>query len=160
MAEIPTFAAFVAAPEIDERFSFPELGIEQRLRIPAAAAGGQLCLVEQICAPGKGPPRHVHIRQTEVLRILEGDFMLEIDGAPIPAPQGTVAVIPPGRPHAFINRSSATGRVLFLLTPGSDLAAFFRTLKELSAAGPLDRERWNEALAAFGFAITGPPMEA
>ncbi|MCS6876910.1 MAG: cupin domain-containing protein [Geminicoccaceae bacterium] len=158
MAEVPVFAAFVAAPEIDERFALPGLGIEQRLKIPTAATGGQLCLVEQICDPGKGPPRHVHKTQTEILRILEGRFELEIDGAPIPAPAGTVAVIPPGRPHAFVNRSDEPGRVLFLLVPGSDLAAFFRRLRELLAEGPVDPERLNRELAAFDFAITGPPM--
>ena len=158
MAEIAPFPAFAAAPEIDERFVLPGLGIEQRLRVPAAATGGQLCLVEQLCPPGKGPPRHVHTAQTEVLRILEGTFELEIDGAPIPAPAGTVAVIPPGRPHAFVNRGATHGRVLFLLTPGNDLAAFFRRLAELVVEGPADPDRLNRELAPFGFAITGPPM--
>lgn len=158
MAELPVFPAFVAAPEIDERLVMPGLGLEQRLRVPAAATGGQLCLVEQICAPGKGPPRHAHTRQTEVLRVLEGTFELEIDGAPMPAPTGTVAVIPPGRPHAFVNRSAEPGRVLFLLTPGSDLAAFFRRLAELLAEGSKDRERLDRELAHFGFELHGPPM--
>lgn len=158
MAELPVFPAFVAAPEIDERFVLPGLGIEQRLRVPAAATGGQLCLVEQVCPPGKGPPRHVHTIQTEVLRVLEGEFELEIDGAPMPAPAGTVAVIPPGRPHAFVNRSAEPGRVLFLLTPGSDLAGFFARLSALLAEGPADPARLNRELAPFGFAITGPPM--
>lgn len=158
MAELPVFPAFVAAPDIDERFVLPGLGIEQRLRVPAAATGGQLVLVEQLCPPGKGPPRHVHTNQTEVLRVLEGEFELEIDGAPMPAPAGTVAVIPPGRPHAFVNRSAEPGRVLFLLTPGSDLAGFFRKLQELAEAGPAEPLRWNRELAPFGFAITGPPV--
>lgn len=158
MAEIPVFPAFVAAPEIDERFVLPGLGIEQRLRIPGAATGGQLCLVEQLCPPGKGPPRHVHTSQTEVLRILEGEFELEIDGTPIPAPAGTVAVVPPGRPHAFVNRGTSPARVLFLLTPAGDVAAFFRRLAQLLADGPVDPDRLNRELAPFGFAITGPPM--
>ncbi len=158
MSDLPAFPAFVAAPGFDERFVLPGLDIEQRLLVPAAATGGQLCLVEQLCPPGKGPPRHRHHHQTEVLRVLEGHFELEIDGSPIPAPEGTVAVIPPGRSHAFVNRGEAAGRVLFLLTPGSDLAAFFAKLAALLAEGPADPARLNAELAAFGFEITGPPV--
>ncbi|MCS6778399.1 MAG: cupin domain-containing protein [Geminicoccaceae bacterium] len=158
MAELPVFPAFVAAPGIHETIRLPGLGIEHHVRVPSAATGGQLCLIEEITAPGAGPPRHVHKLQTEVFAFLEGDYLVEIDGQSMPAPAGTVVVIPPGRPHAFKNRGSTPGRFLFLLTPAGDTEGFFRKLAAILAEGPPDPERLNRELAAFGFEVTGPPM--
>lgn len=158
MAAIPVFPAFLAAPGLHETIVLPGLGIEHRVRVPSAATGGQLCLIEEATAPGAGPPRHVHKGQTEVFSFLEGDYVVEIDGQPMPAPPGTVAVVPPGRPHAFKNRGATTGRFLFLLTPAGDTEGFFRRLAALLAEGPPDPARLNAELARFDFEITGPPI--
>jgi mannose-6-phosphate isomerase-like protein (cupin superfamily) len=156
--EIPPFPAFVAAPDLHETIALPGLGIEHHVRVPSAATGGQLCLIEEVTAAGAGPPRHVHKAQTEVFRFLEGDYLVEIDGQPLPAPPGTVAVVPPGRPHAFKNRGTTPGRLIFLLTPAADAEGFFRSLARLLAEGPPDPVRLNAELARFGFEIVGPPL--
>lgn len=156
--EIPPFPAFVAAPDLHETIALPGLGIEHHLRVPSAATGGQLCLIEEVTAPGAGPPRHLHRTQTELFRFLDGDYVLEIDGQPLPAPPGTVAVVPPGRAHAFKNRGSAPARLLALLTPAEEAEALFRSLARLLAEGATDPARLNAALGRFGFEIVGPPL--
>ena len=74
---MPLPSGFVAAAD-GERVPLPSLGIEARILAPGTATGGRLAMLEETTAPGRGPPLHVHHRQTEVLRFLEGEYELVV----------------------------------------------------------------------------------
>ena len=59
--------------------SIPAIGLDLFVRLPPAASGGALTVIETVNAPGFGPPRHRH-PEAEVFRVLEGQYLYEVDG--------------------------------------------------------------------------------
>jgi mannose-6-phosphate isomerase-like protein (cupin superfamily) len=144
-----------------ERIRVPGFGIDMRVLVPAAATGGQLCMVEELTAAGSGPPLHVHTRQTEIFRFLEGSYEVEVDGRRLAVETGDVVIVPPGARHTFRNVGRTMARLSFILTPAGSGEQFFREMAALLAAGgPPD----PQALQALGrrhdTEFVGPPLGA
>jgi quercetin dioxygenase-like cupin family protein len=100
-------------------------GVDRRilLRHDLDLPGREAVQVEVTLAPGAREGRHTHAG-TVVGYVLEGDVMLEMDGAPPRAlARGDSFLIEPGRVHEGINRGSATVRVLavFVVEKGKPL---------------------------------------
>lgn len=150
-------ALFATAGE-GERILLPALGIEMRVLVPAAATAGQLAMLEETTAPGMGPPLHVHRRQTEIFRFLEGEYEVAVGARRFRATAGAAAVVPPGVPHAFRNLGTAPGRLLFTLAPALEGEAFFKELAGLVSAGKPDPAALAMLAARFGTELVGPPL--
>lgn len=134
-------------------------GIAMRVLVPDSATGGALALFEETTAPGGGPPLHIHHRQVETFRVLEGRYEFLIDGVRHAAGPGDTAVVPAGAKHAFWNIGDGPARLLFALTPGVGAAAFFQGLEPyLGGDGPPDVAAINAVFAGDGFEIAGPPL--
>jgi mannose-6-phosphate isomerase-like protein (cupin superfamily) len=149
---------FFEAAAAHQTIELAALGISTRVLLSAAATGGKLVLFEETTAPGAGPPLHVHHRQAEFFRVVAGDYAFVIgDQTFLAGPDDTVFV-PVGMPHAFCNRGSSPGRLLFGLTPAAEGEAFFTELARfLRADAPPDVAAINEAFAGR-FEIVGPPL--
>jgi mannose-6-phosphate isomerase-like protein (cupin superfamily) len=143
-----------------ERIAVGDLGIAMRVLVPAAASGGDFCLVEETTAPGGGPPLHVHPRQTELFLVLEGEYEFAVGERRFRAGPGEVALVPPGTPHTFRNAGAAPGRFVFMLTPALGGEAYFRGLAELAGRGVRDPEELNRFGAPLGTEFVGPPLSA
>jgi mannose-6-phosphate isomerase-like protein (cupin superfamily) len=154
---MPFPSRFVAAAD-GERVPLPSLGIEARVLAPDAATAGQLAMFEETTAPGKGPPLHVHRRQTEVFRFLEGEYELVVGERRYRATAGAAAVVPPGVPHAFRNVGATPARLLFILTPALEAEAFFAALAAATAVGKPDPAVLAELAQRFGTEFVGPPL--
>lgn len=150
--------ALFLAPSDGLRIPLPAIGIEQRVLVPAAATSGQLAMLEETTQPGKGPPLHIHHRQTELFRFLEGEYELVVGGRRYVATAGAAAIVPPGVPHAFRNIGLTPARLLFVLTPALEGEAFFTELAAALAAGRPDPARLAELTQRFGTEIVGPPL--
>ena len=150
----PYTTTFDAAERIDTG------PITMRVLVPTDATDGALALFEETTAPGSGPPMHVHRRQIETFRVVEGRYRFVVGDKTIEGGPGDVAVVPAGTPHAFVNVSDAPGRLMFLLTPGLKAEAMFRALAAPAAEGPPDPARLNRELAAYDIELVGPPIEA
>ena len=148
---------FVAAAD-GERVPLPALGIEARILAPGAATGGQLAMLEETTAPGKGPPLHVHHRQTEIFRFLEGEYELAVGELRYLATAGAAAIVPPGVPHTFRNVGATPARLLFILTPALEAEAFFAALAAATAVGKPDPVVLAELAQRFGTEFVGPPL--
>ena len=148
---------FVAAAD-GERVPLPALGIEARILAPGAATGGQLAMLEETTAPGKGPPLHVHHRQTEIFRFLEGEYELAVGELRYLATAGAAAIVPPGVPHTFRNVGATPARLLFILTPALEAEAFFAALAAATAVGKPDPAVLAELAKRFGTEFVGPPL--
>ncbi|MBO8186896.1 cupin domain-containing protein [Streptomyces spirodelae] len=108
---------------------------------------------EVVVPPGFDVGAHVHSRTEEFFYVLEGEldiFAFEprvrtSDGwrgwesaggdRVVRATPGTVAVVPPGCPHAFANPTGAPARMLFQSAPPPDHERYFEELLEILAAG-------------------------
>lgn len=124
--------------------------------------GGAFLLFEDLMTEGKTTPLHIHAHEDEALYVLDGELMVHIDGTDHRLSAGGLAMAPRGVAHAFAV-TSATARVLTLLTPGT-AEGFYRGASEPAgedseaAVGPIDFSRVAAAAeSSGGMAIVGPP---
>jgi len=107
--------------------------------------------------PGAG--LHRHARLTETFAVEAGTLALHLDGAEFDLGPGDFALVRPGTPHAFANRSDQPVRFILSFTPALAREGFFESLADLAAAERLsDAEAMEdlmlrydqEPLAGFG----------
>ena len=139
--------------------AIPAIGLDLFLRLPPAASGGALTVIETVNAPGFGPPRHRH-REAEVFRVLEGRYLYEVDGRRFHADTGDVVSVPGGAEHAFVNASDRPARQLVAIVPGLDAEAFFTGLGAVMKDGVPDAAALNAFGARWHVEFLGPPLHA
>lgn len=137
----------------------PAIGLALVVRLPVAASGGSLAVVETTNAPGFGPPLHRHA-ETEVFHVLEGRYLFEADGRRFFGEAGDVIGIPGAVAHAFVNVTDKPARQLVLILPGLDASAFFTGLGKLMEAGVPGSDALNAFGAKWGMEFLGPPLRA
>jgi quercetin dioxygenase-like cupin family protein len=131
------------------------------LKASCEETDGAFLLFEDHVAQGKTTPLHAHANEDETLYLLEGQALVHVDGEEHELGAGGMAFVPRGVPHAFLV-TSATGRLLTLLVPGS-AEAFYRGASEpagrdANPAGPVDFARVGEsAERSGGMQLLGPP---
>jgi mannose-6-phosphate isomerase-like protein (cupin superfamily) len=89
-------------------------GVETRMLISARNGAKELCIFEQLVAPGAGAPTHTHSIE-EVLSVREGEADMWIEGAHLTVSAGTSLIVPAGRSHGFRNSGSVTLHVHVVL---------------------------------------------
>ena len=131
------------------------------MKATAEETDGAFLLFEDVMTQGKTTPLHTHANEDEALYVLDGELLVHIDGVDHAVGARGVAVAPRGVPHAFLV-TSATARVLTLLTPGS-AEDFYRGASEpagadADASGPVDFDRVRaSAERSGGMQVLGPP---
>ena len=90
----------------------------QIIRITADQTGGSLGCFEGEVPAGEGPPFHVHEKEEEFFRVLEGRFAFWCNGARVDLAEGGVICIPRGSVHRFQNIGQSLGRLMVVMTPG------------------------------------------
>jgi quercetin dioxygenase-like cupin family protein len=132
------------------------------LRATHEQTGGQFAMLEIIGGRGNGTPLHVHEREDELIRVLDGEIEVVTGDARGAGGPGFVALSPRGVAHAF-RVTSDEARLLFVFTPGNDSEGFFRDAGDPAAARTLpppsepDIERAMRAGEAHFLKIVGPP---
>ncbi len=81
--------------------------VQTRMLISAARGSTQLCIFEQLIAPGAGAPTHSHPVE-EVLTVLSGEAEIWMDDERIVIPAGNSFIVPAGRSHGFRNSGVTT----------------------------------------------------
>jgi mannose-6-phosphate isomerase-like protein (cupin superfamily) len=133
--------------------------------IPGEVTGGAAAAFIANCRAGFAPPRHVHTREDEIVHVLAGEVLYEIDGHRELAGPGATVWLPRGVPHAFAV-ASPVARMLGVISPG-EFVEMFRELsipapaRELPPPGanPLDQATIAAAQAERGIRVIGPPIE-
>ncbi|MDI7865139.1 cupin domain-containing protein [Rhizobiaceae bacterium n13] len=139
--------------------SVPAIGLELFVRLPPAASGTAMTVIETINAPGFGPPRHRH-NETEVFRVLEGRYLYEVDGSQFYAEIGDLVSIPGGAAHGFVNVTDRPARQLIMILPGLDARTFFTELGSVMKDGVPDTGMLNAFGRKWGVEFLGPPLHA
>jgi quercetin dioxygenase-like cupin family protein len=107
------------------------------------STGGNLVLIENLTAPGGGPPPHIHTREDELFYVLDGTFEIRIGDEVHAVGPGGFAYVPRGTVHNFRNTAETASRILVGFTPGG-IEGFFREsgrpATDDGPAPPLDQD--------------------
>jgi len=152
------FEFFQSYPD-EAKLEIPLMGLELSVRISTDVSGGALAVLETVNAVGFGPPLHRH-HETEVFRVLEGEYLYEVDGRRFHAAAGDVVSVPGGAAHTFTNISKGPAKQLVMMLPAMDALAFFTGLSKVMGAGRPDMQTLNTFGAPCGVEFLGPPIHA
>ncbi|MEM9040995.1 MAG: cupin domain-containing protein [Actinomycetota bacterium] len=142
----------------DDGQHLPGVDVRNTVKITHDATDGAFAAFEETTEPGMGPPVHVHRRQWEYFRVLDGEFEFLIGDQRHRASVGTVAIIPPETRHGFRNVASTPSTLEFLVTPAAHIDEYFERLTELLAAGETDVEVLDRLGAEYDSINVGPPL--
>ena len=101
------------------------VGDTMTLKATGESTGGGLLLIENLTAPGGGPPPHIHTREDELFYVLDGTFEIRIGDELHRLGPGAFAYVPRGTVHNFRNTAETASRILVGFTP-SGMEGFFR----------------------------------
>jgi quercetin dioxygenase-like cupin family protein len=136
----------------------PAMGLGLRIRLQSSPPTSEVTVLEIVYAPGYGPPLHRH-SQAETFRVLEGEYLYEVDGRRFYAKAGDLIVVPGGAAHAFVNTSNRPSGQLVLMRPALDAVGFLSGLRLLLASGRSERADLNAFGARWGVEFLGPPIQ-
>ncbi len=101
------------------------VGDTMTLKATGESTAGSLVLLENLTAPGGGPPPHVHTREDEFWYVLDGTFEIRIADEVYTVGPGGFAYAPRGTVHNFVNTADSPSRILVGFSPGG-MDGFFR----------------------------------
>ena len=127
------------------------VGDTMTLKATGTTTGGNLVLLENLTAPGGGPPPHVHTHEDEFFFVLDGTFEIRIGEDLLSLAAGGFAYVPRGTVHNFRNTAETPSRLLVGFTPAG-MEGFFRDsgrpATDDGPAPPLDEEEIARTIAA------------
>ena len=101
---------------------------------------------------GAGPPLHVHRDATESFYVIEGSYVMVVDGRETLCEAGSFVLVPRGAPHTFRNASPGS-RKLNLYTPAA-MVGYFDELAAGIAEG-LGADGLDAIAARFAMDVVG-----
>ena len=122
-----------------------------------AETGAGFSLLEATEPPNFGPPMHIHHDCAEAFYVLEGEYLIFIEGAEHRCPAGSFIFIPRGLRHGF-RVGDMPSRKLNLYAPAAMLGYFH----ELSAAikrGHADSDALDDIARRHAVEVVGPVPE-
>ena len=90
---------------------------------------GAFFLAEISVLPGGGTPPHIHYREDEAFRMLEGTLTIQVGLDTITASAGDFVFLPRGIAHSFKNTGHGYAKALVITTPAG-LEGFFAEVFE------------------------------
>ena len=121
------------------------------LKATGESTGGSLVLLENLTAPGGGPPPHIHTREDEFFYVLDGTFEVRIGDELHALGPGGYAYVPRGTVHNFRNTADTPSRLLVGFTPAG-MEGFFRDsgrpATDDGPAPPVDEDEIARTMAA------------
>ena len=127
------------------------VGDTMTLKATGESTGGNLVLIENLTAPGGGPPPHIHTREDEFFYVLDGTFEIRIGDELHAVGAGGYAYVPRGTVHNFRNTAATPSRLLVGFTPAG-MEGFFREAGRPATddgpAPPVDADEIARTIAA------------
>ncbi|WP_116124311.1 cupin domain-containing protein [Lewinella sp. IMCC34183] len=127
------------------------LGSEVTLKLTGADTYGFLTMLEDHNAPGVGIPLHVHTREDEVFRVLEGQVEFVLGEETMVLGAGDVAFAPRNIPHSWRVVGDKPARSIMLANP-SGIEFMFEELGKLTG-GPPDLSKVAEICGRYGISF-------
>ena len=146
--------AFIVQPGQGRRL---DLGnFEAVVLATAAQTSGEFTLLQvQKEPPDFGPPLHLHRDAAEAFYVLEGNYLMFIEGRQHLCPAGAFVYVPRGTPHTFKVVSAVPGKKLNFFSPAA-MVGFFEDLAAAEAAGQAAPELLDTIAARNNVDLLGP----
>ena len=127
------------------------VGDTMTLKATGESTGGSLVFLENVTAPGGGPPPHMHTREDELWYVLDGTFEIRIGDEVHALGPGGFAFAPRGAVHNFRNTADTPSRILVGFAPAG-MDGLFREsglpATDDGPAPPLDDDEIARTMAA------------
>ncbi len=153
MAEEPR--AFVVMPGQGRLLDLG--GFEMRVKADGGNTDGVVSVLEATEPPGFGPPIHVHHDAAEAFYVLEGEYVMHLDGEEFRCPAGSFIFIPLGVPHGF-RVGDLPRRNLNFYFPAS-MTGYFDDLAAALGRADVTEDDLERIAQAHAMEIVGPPSE-
>lgn len=132
------------------------MGVKVTIKLFGQDSGGAYAVFEDEVPPGVGTPLHLHTREEEMWRMLEGELTWVVGDRTWIAKAGDFVNTPRGVPHRFLNHGNATARMLLAYAPAGFEEWFLQvgTPDTGSAPAKPDREAMQRAMElAHGYGV-------
>jgi hypothetical protein len=123
----------------------------------AAETGGGFSLLEADEPAGFGPPLHIHRDAAESFYVLEGEYIIFIEGHEYRCPVGSFIFIPAGIAHGF-RVGTVASRKLVLFAPAA-MIGYFDELADGINRGGLDPAALSDIAERYSMEVIGPVPE-
>jgi mannose-6-phosphate isomerase-like protein (cupin superfamily) len=147
--------AFVLRP--GEGRSIDLGGFRMTVKATREDTNGSFTLLEADEPASFGPPLHVHRDAAEAFYVVEGEYILFIEGHEHSCPAGSFIFIPAGVEHGFRVGGSAS-RKLNLYTPAA-MVGYFDDLSAAIKSGQVEPDASAEIALKYGMEVRGPVPE-
>ena len=147
--------AFVLRP--GEGRSIDLGGFEMSVKATQQETEGAFSLLEANEPPNFGPPLHTHHDAAEAFYVLEGEYIIFLDGREFRCPAGSFIFIPAGLPHGF-RVGPTVSRKLNLYTPAA-MVGYFDDLSEAIRAGVVETDQLSDIATRYSMEVLGPVPE-
>ena len=118
---------------------------------------GAFTLLEAQEPAGFGPPLHIHRDAAEAFYVLEGEYIIFLDGHEASCPAGSFIFIPAGVPHGF-RVGGVASRKLNLYAPAA-MVGYFDELAATVGSGEVDPDDLAEIARRYSMDVIGPVPE-
>ena len=119
--------------------------------------GGVVSMLETREPAGFGPPLHVHHDCAEAFYVLEGEYVMYLDGREAVCPAGSFVFVPQGVVHGFRTGPVASRKLNFYF-PAS-MIGYFDDLAAAFRQKGVDEAQLTRIAAAHAMEIVGPSSE-
>ena len=119
--------------------------------------GGTFTLLEAAEPPNFGPPLHVHRDAAEAFYVIEGEYLVFIDGREDRCAAGSFVFIPAGIEHGF-RVGGVASRKLVLFAPAA-MVGYFDELSAAIESGHVDDDALSAIALKYGMEVRGPVPE-
>jgi quercetin dioxygenase-like cupin family protein len=147
--------AFVLRP--GEGRSIDLGGFQMSVKATNEETDGAFSLLEATEPPDFGPPLHTHHDAAEAFYVLQGEYIIFIDGQEFVSPAGSFIFIPAGVPHGF-RVGHAASRKLNLYTPAA-MVGYFDELSDAISKGTANSDERSEIANRYSMEVLGPVPE-
>ncbi len=150
-----TGGGFVLRPGEGHRIDLGSFGVT--VKASREQTGGAFTLIEtEEAFLGSGPPLHVHRDAAESFYVIEGEYLMHLDGRDFACPAGSFVYVPLGLPHTF-KVTTPGSRKLNLYTPAA-MEGYFDELGKAIRDGVAE-DGLSEIAERYDMEILGPPPE-
>jgi quercetin dioxygenase-like cupin family protein len=132
-------------------------GFQMCVKATGNETGGVLSLLEANEPAGFGPPLHIHHDAAEAFYVLEGEYIIFLEGREESCPAGSFIFIPVGIPHGFRVGKMASRKLVFY-TPAA-MVGYFDELSDAIRNGHPDPADVSQIADKYSMEVIGPVPE-